>query len=418
MISEIICVGTELLLGETVNTNASFISKKLSILGIDCYYQTTVGDNAERIKNALAIALDRADLIIFTGGLGPTDDDITVQSIAEFFNEDLLLNEEIVCKLENYFKKLNRQMSESNKKQAFIPKSAKILPNPAGTAPGIIMEIDQGKGKKIIMTFPGVPSELYAMWEETAHHYLEPYSNGILLTRHLKFIDIPESLLADKVKDLLLSQNPTVAPLVSNGEATLRIGAKAKNVEEANLLIDKMEKTILERTSQYFYGYNGETLDQIVGEILLEKNLSVAIAESCTGGLVSSKLTNISGSSAYTKLNFVTYSNEAKVKALGVNDKVIENYGAVSSQTALYMAEGVRLESNCEIGLSITGIAGPTGGTEKKPVGLVYIAVCNKHNEEFHELRIPDYLSRKEIKHRACSHSLNYLRQFILKYYS
>ena len=417
MIAEIICVGTELLLGETINTNSSYIAKKLSILGIDCYYQTNIGDNSDRIKKVLDIALERSDLIIFTGGLGPTDDDITIQSISEFFNHDLILDNETLFKIENFFKKLKREMPSSNKKQAYIPKGAKIIPNSKGTAPGIVWELQWKNNSKKILTFPGVPEELYSMWEETAHKYLEQYSNEVLITRHLKYMGISEAALADKVKDLLTNENPTVAPLLSKGEATLRIAAKAKNIEKANSLIDEMEKTILLRTSQYFYGYDSETLDEIVGELLLDKNLTLAVAESCTGGLFSSKLTDISGSSEYTKLNFVTYSNEAKIKALGINEKVINYYGAVSKQTALYMSEGVRLQSNCKIGIAITGIAGPTGGSDEKPVGLIYIAISNKYNDEVHELRLPDFLSRKQIKEKTCQHALNLLRLFILKYY-
>lgn len=421
MIAEILCIGTELLLGEIVNTNASYISRKLAELGIDNYYQTTVGDNAVRINKALDIALQRSDIIIATGGLGTTDDDLTIETIASFFNEELILDNESLTSIENFFKKLNRPMPKPNIKQAYRPKSARVLPNPAGTAPGIIWEIpDYNKSgkKKIILIFPGVPEELYSMWEETAGKYLEQYSTEVMLTRNLRFIGIAEALLAEKVKDLMNYSNPTVAPLVSKGESRLRIVAKAKNYETANALIDKTEKEILSRTHEYFYGYDDETLEQVVGKLLLEKGLSVSIAESCTGGLVSSRLTNISGSSGYTKLNFVTYSNEAKISALGVCEKILENYGAVSDKTATSMAEGARAVSKCDIGIGITGIAGPTGGTDKKPVGLIYIGICDKHCVEVHEIRISSHLSRTEIKYRASQHTLNFLRLFILSHNS
>lgn len=418
MIAEVINIGSELLLGEIINTNAAFISTRLTNIGIDCYYQSTVGDNFDRIKSVLDIALTRSDILIITGGLGPTDDDITMQAVAEFFNANLILDQNTLEKIENFFKSLKREMHPANKKQALIPQGSIVIENPAGTAPGIVWEINNygpDRIKKVILIFPGVPHELEAMWENSAENYLKQYSKEILVTRNLKYFGIAEAELAEKVKDLMEKANPTVAPLVGAGEARLRIAAKAKNFEEANIMIDKVEKEILSRTKDYFYGYDGETLEQIVGELLIEKDLTVAVAESCTGGLISSKLTDISGSSAYTKLNFTTYSNEAKIKTLGVSDKIIENYGAVSDKTAISMAEGVRAVSNCDIGLGITGIAGPTGGTETKPVGLVYIGICDKHKIKVHEVRIPSYLSRKDIKYRASQHALNYLRMFILK---
>ncbi|MFH0702223.1 MAG: competence/damage-inducible protein A [bacterium] len=412
-----LCIGSELLLGETVNTNASYISKKLMNLGINCYYHTVVGDNPDRIKKVLDSSIQRSDIIITTGGLGPTDDDITVQTFAEYFDEELIFDEKSLHDIEIFFKSINKSMPESSKKQAFIPKNAIAIPNPVGTAPGIIWEISKNKSKKIILCFPGVPEELYAMWERTAENYLMQYSEGVLITRHLKYLEIPEAALAEKVRDIMEMSNPTIAPLVSKGEATLRIAAKAKTREEANILIDEVEKEILCRTKEHFCGYKSETLEEIVGKLLLDKKLSVATAESCTGGLVSSRLTDISGSSGYTKLNLVTYSNESKIKNLGVIEKIIEKYGAVSDKAAISMAEGVRIVSKCDIGIGITGIAGPTGDTETKPIGLVYIALCNKYNLEAHKLEIPSNLPRKEIKYRASEYTLNYLRSFIKKYY-
>lgn len=418
MTAEILCIGTELLLGETVNTNASYISKKLADIGICCFYQTTVGDNTERIKEALDIALRRSDIIIVTGGLGPTGDDITVESIAEYFNEELILDEESLENIEKFFSSLNKEMTATNIKQAYRPKNAKVITNPVGTAPGFIWEIDDiFETQKVILTFPGVPVELYAMWEETAEKYLSKFSSGIILARSLKFFGIAEAALADNVKDLMEKSNPTVAPLVGRGEPRLRIAANADSIEEANKLIDNVEKEILARTGEYFYGYDDENLEQIVGEFLIEKDLTVAIAESCTGGLVSSRLTDISGSSAYIKMNYVTYSNEAKIKFLGINENIIKNYGAVSNKTALCMALGARGFSECNIGIGITGIAGPTGGTDTKPVGLVYIGICDRFRMEVHEVRIPAHLPRVDIKYHATQHALNYLRLFIKKYY-
>ena len=418
LIAEILCIGTELLLGETVNTNASYISKKLAGIGIDCFYQTTVGDNFERIKAALDISLKRSDIIIVTGGLGPTDDDITVKSISEYFNEDLVLDEESLNNLKRFFKSINKDMPETNIKQALRPINSTVIPNSVGTAPGFIWELDKYfDTKKVILTFPGVPTELYSMWEETAEKYLSKFSKGIILTRFLKYFGIAEAALAEKVKDLMEKQNPTVAPLVGQGEPRLRIAAKSNNLEEANQLIDEVEREILERTKEYFYGYDDENLEQIVGELLIEKDLTVAIAESCTGGLISSRLTDISGSSAYIKMNYVTYSNDAKNKFLGINENTIKSFGAVSDKVALSMAMGARGFSKCNIGVGITGIAGPTGGTETKPVGLVYIGICDRYRMEAQEVRIPEHLPRIDIKFRASQYALNYLRLFIKKYY-
>ena len=413
MISEIICVGSELLLGETINTNASYIAQKLSSLGINCFYQTTVGDNPERIQAVLAVALKRADLLIFTGGLGPTNDDLTVKAIADYFDNKLIFDEQSYKDIQEFFIKLNRDIPPSNKKQAYRPDGSEAILNHAGTAPGVLWE----KENKIIMCFPGVPEELYKMWEETAHPYLEKFSQGVLLTRHLKYFGIAEAALADKVKDLMEKSNPTVAPLVGRGESRLRIAAKAQSKEMALNLIQEIQKEILSRTEEWFYGLDDQMLEEIVGKILKEKKLTVSVAESCTGGLVSSRLTDVSGSSKYIKANFITYSNEAKVKFLGVSQKLIENYGAVSDKTALSMAEGVKSFSQCDIGISVTGIAGPTGGSENKPVGLVYIALCDRFKREVHEVKIPPYLARDEMKFQFSQYALNFLRLFLKNNY-
>lgn len=412
MIAEILCIGSELLLGEIINTNAAYISGRLLSQGIDAYYQTSVGDNKRRIKDALDIAFKRSDMVIITGGLGPTDDDITSEAIAEYFNKELIIDKESVYRIENYFRRLKRVMPESNIKQAKLPQGARAMLNPVGTAPGFILELEN----KSIMAFPGVPEELYAMWDENAENYLKKFSHGSLVIRNLRYFGIAEALLAEKVKDLMEKPNPTVAPLVSKGEVRLRLAAKADTTVKANHALDELEKEILERTSDYFFGYGNETLEEIVGERLLEKNLTLSVAESCTGGLVSSRLTDVSGSSNYIRLNFVTYSNESKIKILGINPEIINNFGAVSSKVAVSMAEGARALTGSDIGLGITGLAGPTGGSEEKPVGLVYIGLCDRHNVEVYEVRIPSGYSRKDIKYRASQYALNYLRLFINKH--
>jgi len=415
--TEIICIGTELLLGDTINTNASYISQKLSELGMNCYYHTVVGDNPDRIKQILEIALKRSDLLILTGGLGPTDDDITIKTLAEYFKEEMVLDKDSLDKIEFFFKSIGVEMSETSKKQAMFPKNAQIIPNSAGTASGIIWEVEKFDTKKIIMTFPGVPKELYRMWEETAHNYLKQFSDRVLVKRVLKFMGIPEDTLGEKLKDLMEYENPTVAPLVAKGEVNIRIAAKAENTEKALELIKPVEQEIIKRAGEHFFGSDNDTIEGIIGNLLLENKLTLSTAESCTGGLVSSRLTDVSGSSAYIKLNLVTYSNEAKIKMLGVSEEILKTYGAVSEQNAAAMAEGVRKVSRTDIGLGITGIAGPGGATPKKTVGLVYIGISNEEKTEVHKINANPDWERTEIKFFASEKALEFLKLFIEENY-
>jgi len=417
--AEIICVGSELLLGEIINTNAVYISKRLSELGIGCYYQTTVGDNPVRITNVLKDALKRSDLIIITGGLGPTDDDLTVQTIADYFNEPMEEDPQEAQKLKNFFEKLNLFMPESNFKQVLKPRCARFLNNPVGTAPALLWELKQSdysflNSDKIIMCFPGVPNELYGIWEESVNDYLSQYSEGVILNRHVKFANLPESQLAEKVRDLLDNSNPTVAPYVTKGEAYLRVSAKARTKQEAEAMINKVQEEIIKRTGEYFYGIDDEALEDVIGKLLTEKNLTVAVAESCTGGLISSRLTDVSGSSAYVTLNVVTYANDAKAKLLGVKQETLLKYGAVSEQTAKEMAEGIKSLSGADFGLSITGIAGPSGGSKEKPVGLAYIGLADKNDVNVYKILVSSKYNRADIKYRFSQKALDILRKAIL----
>lgn len=414
MKAEVICIGSELLLGETENTNASYIARKLTELGISCHFMTTVGDNKERIMSALDIAFVRADIIITTGGLGPTEDDITVETISEFVGEELVMDENSLAKLYEIFQQIGKEMPEANKKQALRPKEATVINNPAGTAPGILWEKRDIHGNtKIIMSFPGVPRELYAMWDETAAPYLKNFHDGIILTRHIKFIGISEAELAEKVQDLMSNSNPTVAPLVALGEPRLRIAVKAQNQQQAESRLNETEQVILQRVGQYFYGYDEDTLAEVVSKLLLEKNYKIALAESCTGGLISSTLTDFSGSSKFSNINFVTYSEEAKIKYLGINPEYVKAYGIYSQKTALAMADGARARAKADIGLGISGIVGPNPSVTEKPAGSIFIAVSSKHNSKVFETILPQRYSRKEQKYLACQHALNTLRLFI-----
>ncbi len=409
MKAEVLCVGTELILGDTINTNAAYICRKLAKLGINCFFHTAVGDNPQRIAHSIDLAIKRADLLIVTGGLGPTDDDITMQAIAEFFKAELVFNEQAYEKIKNFFASRNREVPQKARKQAFFPEGSEVITNPTGTAPGIAWDV---QGKHIIV-LPGVPDELYIMWETFVENYLGKFSEYFIEKKFLKFFGIPEGSLGEKIKDLMACENPTVAPLVSEGQTNIRIAAKAKTKHEAGILIDKMQNEILSRAGEYLWGYDEDTLEKVVGSLLVSKGLTVSAAESCTGGLISSRLTDTPGSSGYIKMNIVAYSNEAKINTLGINAGLIKTYGAVSKQVAAQMAQNVRELAGTDIGLGITGIAGPTGATPQKPVGLVYIGLSDRSRTEVHKVNINPGFGRKTVKHRASSYALNYLRLFI-----
>ena len=380
MNGEIIAVGTELLLGNIVNTNAQFLSEELSNLGINVYYQTVVGDNRERLRNAISEGLKRADLLILTGGLGPTDDDLTKETVAELLDLEMYLHEESKALIEKYLK---RTISESNLKQAYIPEGAIVLRNDHGTAPGIIVE----KGEKIVVLLPGPPREMAPMFSEKVKPYLEEKSPYVMRSRILRLFGIGESSVGDTVRDLMQNDNPTVAPYAKDNETILRVTARAETKEEADKLNEDMIKKIDERLGEYIYSHNDTELKIVCANKLIEKNITIAAAESCTAGLLTATLAEIPGISAVLKESVVTYSNEAKEKYLNVKHETLEKYGAVSAETAKEMAEGIRASAKSDIGISITGLAGPDGGTDKKPIGLVYIGFSTKEETKTFELK-------------------------------
>jgi nicotinamide-nucleotide amidase len=423
--AEILSIGTELLLGQIVDTNAQFIGQELAKLGIDCFFRSTVGDNKERIKEAVRIALSRADIVITTGGLGPTADDLTTEALAECFEAAMIMDEALLAHIESLFHSLHYKMPESNRKQALIPEGASILPNPVGTACGIIWEVAPalvemakivpGSNQKVVMTFPGVPRELFAMWKETAYPYLaDKYAAGSLWSCELKHFGIGESALAEKYAKLLQAENPSVAPYAGRWECRLRVTAKAVSEEAARMLAKPVINEIMQTSATLCYGTNDDTLESVVGRLLVERKKTIAVAESCTGGLVSARLTEIPGSSAYIKLNLVTYANEAKNKMLGVPQAVLETHGAVSPECAEEMARGVMKLAESDIGLSITGIAGPTSDNADKPVGLVYIALATNESYTGEQLNMPARLGRSEIRYRTASEALNMVRLHLL----
>lgn len=423
--AEILSIGTELLLGNVLDTNAQFLSLELAKLGIDCYYRITVGDNKERIKLAVRSALSRAQLVIMTGGLGPTPDDLTVETLAELFQVPLILDESTLSRIKMLFARRGIIMPESNRKQAFYPQGAELMQNPNGTAPGIKwilagellqrISVNHRSTGRVILAFPGVPSELHAMWQEIAYPFLQgKYMQSTLWSCELKHYGIGESALAEMFAHLLPSKNPTVAPYAGVGECRLRVTAKARTVEEAVAIAQPVIEEIKRVSGVKCYGEDEDTLESVVGHLLASARLTLSVSESCTGGLVSKRLTDVPGSSRYIQLNVVAYANEAKQKLLGVSEEILEKYGAVSEQCAAAMATGVRALAQSDIGLSITGIAGPEGGTSDKPVGLVYLGIATSNCVETKELRFGQNLTRDEIRYGTASEALDLVRMCLM----
>lgn len=410
MRAEIITVGTEILLGDIVNTNSQFLAKELASLGMDVYYQSTVGDNEKRLYECFEESLRRSDIVITTGGLGPTNDDITKEVAARYFNQDLILHKPSWEKIQYYFKKINVEITQNNKKQALFPKECTILENNNGTAPGAIFN----KDSKYIILLPGPPKEMVPMFNDYVKPYIEKLTDTTLVSKTLRLIGIGESSLEDKIVDIIKNQtNPTIAPYAKDGEVTLRITAKVKNKKEAEPLIKDIEEKIHERVGKYIYGYDNTSLEEVVAKLLVEKNLTIAISESCTGGMVSSSLISYPGISSVFMEGCVTYSNEAKVNRLGVKKETLNKYGAVSEQTAIEMAKGIAKNFNTDIGISTTGVAGPGGGTDEKPVGLVYIGIYIKGKTIVKKFNFIG--DRQYIRLKATKCLLNELRLELIK---
>jgi nicotinamide-nucleotide amidase len=418
MSAEIICVGTELLLGDILNSNAQYIAKELAKLGIPHYYQTVVGDNLDRLQKAIEIAISRAQILIFTGGLGPTPDDLTCEAIANYFNSPLIERADIIEDITKKYAARNRAMTPSNRKQALIPQGADILPNIAGTAPGIIWQpVGQSKTDLIILTFPGVPSEMHRMWQEIAVPYLKSkgWGENIIHSRMLKFWGVGESALAEKASSYLNLLNPTVAPYASKGEVKLRVAAKAVSESVAEELIAPVEQQIKDIAGLDFYGTNDDTLASVVGDLLRQLGETVSVAESCTGGYLGQMLTENSGSSDYFWGGVISYDNSVKAGMLGVNPEDLEKYGAVSHVVAEQMAVGVKSRLGTTWGISITGVAGPTGGSETKPVGLVYIGLAAPNGEvQSFENQFGITRGRSLIRHLSACTALDILRRRLI----
>ena len=406
--AEILCVGTELLLGEVVNTNAAYISKKLAEFGVSVYHHTVVGDNPERLADALNLALSRSDLVVTSGGLGPTCDDLTKETVAKALGLGMHTDKSVLESIENFFASRGKglsTMTKNNLKQAEIPDGGVAVPNPNGTAPGIIIQ----KGEKTVIMLPGPPRELCPLMDGAISNFLREHTESILVSYNLHIIGMGESAVEETLRALMLSaENPTLAPYAGDGEMRLRITAKARNEEEGEQLCQQMmEQVMSTKVGEFVYGIDVGSTEKAVITALAEKGLTISTAESCTGGLIAKRITDVSGASAVFMGSCVTYANEAKVKLVGVNEETLRRYGAVSEQTAAEMAHGVRKALGTDVGISTTGIAGPGGGTPEKPVGTIFVGISTKNGESVTQLRLSPMRSRDYLRMCTAGNALS-----------
>lgn len=407
MRAEILCVGTELLLGDIVNTNAVYIAKELASIGVNVYHQAVVGDNTQRLKEQLEQSFSQCDLVVLTGGLGPTYDDLTKETVAELFHREMEFNQEAYDGILRRFLHSDRQMTDNNRKQAYLPVGAIPLQNQNGTAPGLILEDE--KENKTAVLLPGPPREMEPMFSNQVVPYLKKKTNATLVSHSIHIFGLGESYVEAQLHDFMeQSQNPTLAPYAKEGEVLLRVTASAESREKA----DEMMAPVIQKVKDLFggnvYGVDIGSLQAALVAELQAKGLKVAAAESCTGGLVSKRITEVAGASQVFDCGVCSYANRIKEQVLGVSRETLETLGAVSKETAAQMAAGVRKLSKADIGVSTTGIAGPDGGTEEKPVGLVYVGVDSENYTTVLECKLSrGYDNERElIRYLASSHAL------------
>lgn len=415
MKAEILCVGTELLLGDIVNTNAAFLSQKLAEAGVGVYRHTVIGDNPKRLKDALEEAFSRADAVIMTGGLGPTYDDLTKETVAEYFGLGMVMDESIKEDIANYFGTRCLRMPHNNLKQAMIPEGAKALYNKCGTAPGIMIE----KGGKIAVLLPGPPVEMQPMFENEVLPEFKKLTGTCIVSHNVHIMGLGESMVEEMLREKMMEYtNPTIAPYAKAGEVRLRVTASAPTEAEADALISPILDEICALMGDYVYAIDAGDIEHALVKELQERELKIAAAESCTGGLISKLLTDVPGASDVLDCSFTTYSNAMKQQLLGVREETLAAHGAVSEETAREMAEGVKKVSGADIGIGITGIAGPGGGTEEKPVGLVYVGIASENETEVLKLNWGSR-SRAQIRemsaNRALRAALNVARRLTSK---
>lgn len=414
MVVELISVGTEILLGNIVNTNAAYLSERCAELGLSLYYQGVVGDNAERLRDMIETAKSRADIIILGGGLGPTKDDLTKEIAAEAMGFQLVEDEHTKQRIRDYLETRGFEITENNWKQALVPEGGIVVDNENGTAPGIIMEKE---GKHVIL-LPGPPNELKPMFENQIYPYLNALEPGTIYSKTVKVCGVGESKAETMISDLIDAQtNPTIATYAKTGEVHLRVTAKAEDEKEAKKLVKPMVKELKNRFGNHIYTTDTDiTLEKSIVDLLKANELTVSTVESCTGGMLSARITDVPGASEVFKSGYVTYSNKSKRKLVGVKKSTLDKHGAVSSNVAKEMANGAAMFTKADVTVSITGIAGPDGGSEEKPVGLVYIAchVCgNTVVKEYHFKG-----NRSKIREATVSAALILMRECILEHCS
>ena len=415
--AQIICIGNEIMLGHIANTNASFISKKIASIGIKTAKHLDIPDDPEVIISSIKKALSESEIVILSGGLGPTVDDITLECIAKALDKKLLFNKDTANRIKAHFKRRKIKMPENNLRQALVPEGAIPINNNLGTAPGLILPLPfmgegRGEGKvRALLAFPGVPHELYSMLENTALLYLKKHfqTGKIIKSRLIKITGLAESKVNEMIESILrISGKIQMGIYPHPEEIQVKITVTEKNEKSAGLAISKIEKKIKSRLKDYIFGYDTEKLEEIVGKKLLKSRKTLAIAESCTGGLLASRITDIPGSSIYLKLGLITYGNESKNKLLNIPMDAIKKYGAVSKQIASLMAKNVQIMAGVDYGIGISGIAGPGGATKKKPIGLVYVALATKNKTICKEFNFIG--TRSLIKYKSTQAALNMLR--------
>lgn len=412
MVVELISVGTELLLGNIVNTNAAYLAEQCANCGLSCFYQTVVGDNEERLQETVKAGLKRSDILILTGGLGPTDDDLTKEVVTKAMKKKLVEDEKAREMIQTYFDNRGMEITENNWKQAMVPEGAIVMYNNNGTAPGLIVE----SGEKCAILLPGPPNEMKPMFEEYVKDYLKKKNPEVIVSTTVKLCGIGESTVATMIQDMLNQQsNPTIAPYAKTGEVHLRVTAKAADEKSANKLIKPVVKQLKTRLAEYIYTTDeNTTLENAIVDLLVANKLTVSTVESCTGGMIAARLINVPGVSDVFKMGHITYSNKAKKKILGVKKRTLEKHTAVSAEVAQEMVKGVEMVSKADVCVSVTGLAGPDGGTAKKPVGLVYIACSVKGNVTVQEYHFNG--NRAKIRENATASALTLMRKCILEY--
>lgn len=413
MNAEIIAVGTELLLGQIVNTNAQFLAQELASLGMGVYYHTVVGDNLQRLVQTFQQAWERSQVVILTGGLGPTTDDLTREGISLALQRPLSFDEAVWQDIMGRMWRPDRPIPENNRRQAMVPEGATVLPNPRGTAPGLAIMVED----KLAVLLPGPPREMQPMFVDYVRPLLlERSGHGVILSRNLRVIGIGESALEEQLADLITEQdNPTIALYAGLGELQIRLTAKSDDEAGARSLIAPVETAIRERIGNAIYGTDTDTLSSVLGQLLREHGYKLALAESCTGGLLGSMITEVPGSSDYFGAGYVTYSNEAKQAMLEVPMPLIAKHGAVSAVVAQAMAEGARRVSGADVSIAITGIAGPEGGSTEKPVGTIYVAVDAPEGQLVEELALRG--ERTAIRSRSAKTAINLARLLLLGHF-